>query len=80
MVVPIRLATPTPIHPAIYLTFDFIAWAGLLAMLIMYLLFMTVYNEGDGYSCSRYYRGDECIGKLVADAEHFATAMAFLAT
>ncbi|KAL4893990.1 hypothetical protein BDV59DRAFT_201304 [Aspergillus ambiguus] len=79
LAVSIRLSSRSPFHPAIYVTFDCIAWAAILAMMIVYLMLMSVYNAGDGYNCSTYAGGGDCIGKAVADVEHFGTAMALLA-
>ncbi|EAU31693.1 conserved hypothetical protein [Aspergillus terreus NIH2624] len=77
LAVSIRLSSQSPIHPAIYVTFDCIAWAGLLAITILYLALMSPYYSGDGYSCPTYTT--DCIGKTVANVEHFGTAMALLA-
>ncbi|KAL5363772.1 hypothetical protein BJX96DRAFT_156219 [Aspergillus floccosus] len=77
LAVSIRLSSLSPIHPAIYVTFDCIAWAALLAIMILYLALMSPYYSGDGYSCPNY--SADCIGKTVANVEHFGTAMALLA-
>lgn len=74
----IELSLPVPIHPAIYLTFDLCAWAALVSTLIIYLTLHEPYYTGDGYGCGINGRPD-CDGKLVANVEHFGTAMAFLA-
>ncbi|OGM40829.1 hypothetical protein ABOM_010554 [Aspergillus bombycis] len=74
----IELSLPVPIHPAIYLTFDLFAWAALVITLIIYLMLMEPYYTGDGYSCG-INGGPNCDGKLVANVEHFGTAMAFIA-
>ncbi|KAB8254277.1 hypothetical protein BDV32DRAFT_157117 [Aspergillus pseudonomiae] len=74
----IELSLPVPIHPAIYLTFDLFAWAALVSTLIIYLVFMEPYFTGGGYSCG-VNGGPDCDGKLVANVEHFGTAMAFIA-
>ncbi|KAE8339495.1 hypothetical protein BDV24DRAFT_165241 [Aspergillus arachidicola] len=74
----VELSLPVPIHPAIYLTFDLCAWAALVSTLIIYLTLHEPYYTGDGYGCGINGRPD-CDGKLVANVEHFGTAMAFIA-
>ncbi|KAE8366149.1 hypothetical protein BDV27DRAFT_125779 [Aspergillus caelatus] len=73
----IELSLPVPIHPAIYLTFDLCAWAALVATLIVYLAVQEPYYTR-GYSCG-VNGGRNCDGQLVANVEHFGTAMAFIA-
>ncbi|KAL2812334.1 hypothetical protein BDW59DRAFT_155311 [Aspergillus cavernicola] len=73
----IELSTPVPIHPGIYIAFDFIAFGAVTAAVIVYLLIQAPYYSGDGYSCGRDY--PDCDGKQLANIEHFATAMALLA-
>ncbi|KAI9375911.1 hypothetical protein BJX61DRAFT_41302 [Aspergillus egyptiacus] len=77
VILSIELATPVPIHPGIYIAFDFIAFAAMTVGIALYLAIHEPYYSGDGYSCGRYY--PECNGKQVANVEHFATAMGFLA-
>ncbi|KAL3462255.1 hypothetical protein BJX64DRAFT_259516 [Aspergillus heterothallicus] len=72
----VELATPVPIHPGIYIAFDFIAFAALTVALSLYLAIMEPYFTG-GYECGRLEPG--CDGKQAANVEHFGTAMGFLA-
>ncbi|KAL2860969.1 uncharacterized protein BJX67DRAFT_386127 [Aspergillus lucknowensis] len=77
IILAVELATPVPIHPAIYIAFDFIAFAAVTVALCLYLALIEPYYSGDGYTCARLEPG--CNGKQVANVEHFATAMGFLA-
>ncbi|KAB8233545.1 hypothetical protein ETB97_003643 [Aspergillus alliaceus] len=74
----VELSLSVPIHPAIYVTFDLLAWAALVISMTLYLLLMNPYYTRDGYSCGVNGRPN-CNGKAVADIEHFGTAMAFIA-
>ncbi|KAL4803385.1 hypothetical protein BDV18DRAFT_40521 [Aspergillus unguis] len=71
-----ELSTPVTFHPGFYIFFDLAAWVSVLIGVIWFLLFMNPYYSGDGYQCGRDYK--ECNGKLVADVEMFASAMALL--
>ncbi|KAJ0426697.1 hypothetical protein BJY00DRAFT_339 [Aspergillus carlsbadensis] len=72
----VELATPGPIHPGIYIAFDFIAFAAVTVALCLYLAFMEPYYTG-GYSCGR--TEPDCDGKQAAYVEHFGTAVGFIA-
>ncbi|KAL2843569.1 hypothetical protein BJX68DRAFT_270064 [Aspergillus pseudodeflectus] len=72
----VELATPTPIHPGIYIAFDFIAFAAVTVALCLYLAIMKPYYTG-GYTCGR--TEPDCNGKQAAYVEHFGTAVGFVA-
>ncbi|KAA8648667.1 uncharacterized protein ATNIH1004_004552 [Aspergillus tanneri] len=78
VILSVELSLPIPIHPGIFIAFDLLAWAALVVTLILYLLLMQPYYISDGYSCGVNGRPD-CNGKIVANVEHFGTAMACIA-
>ncbi|PLN85492.1 hypothetical protein BDW42DRAFT_160602 [Aspergillus taichungensis] len=71
----VELLSHKPIHHGIYVTFDLFAWSGLIATIVLYMLFMFPYFDG-GYRCAIDHDG--CNGKMLANLEHFATSMACL--
>ncbi|KAL4940281.1 hypothetical protein BDV06DRAFT_196963 [Aspergillus oleicola] len=78
IIIPIELSTPMTLHPALFVTFDLIAWIAPLAAVCIYLALHAPYYSGSGYPCGNMAYG-ECDGKQVANVEHFGTAVLFLA-
>lgn len=75
--VSIHWSSRYPLHPGFYAVFDLVACLAVLITLILYLILMAPYFTGEGYTCPGSY-SSVCQGKMVADVEHFATAMGFL--
>ncbi|PKY08652.1 hypothetical protein P168DRAFT_332219 [Aspergillus campestris IBT 28561] len=72
----VELLSHKPIHHGVYVTFDLFAWTGLVATIVMYLLWMMPYLRGVAYDCKAGYR--DCSGKTLADIEYFGTAVALV--
>ncbi|BCS30619.1 uncharacterized protein APUU_80922S [Aspergillus puulaauensis] len=70
----LRLGLNKPIHPGVYVAFDFVSFAALTAVTILMAMFIEPFFGSD-YSC---LRGTECGGLVLARVEWYAAIMSLI--